>query len=166
MVLIKRFSLLIILLMATITLKSQTISYTYHSFMEDGCTVEYTPTIVNDTIYIVVCIKSEQLVFGENPTFSVRFFDDKVLQLYGQKISDNTQHGGIFISNFLVPTTQHKTIACFMVTDEQMAMFANGIAKIRLSTFPILHERIFKRDKIGFPLFESYRSIAAKVKKF
>ena len=66
--------------------QAQSVSYSYKPFSEESCTVSYTPVFVGDTEYIVVNVRSDRLVFSDNPIMMVRFFNtDQTLQLSGKK---------------------------------------------------------------------------------
>lgn len=147
--------------------QAQSVAYTYRPFAAEGCSVWYTPSIVNDTAYIVVSVQSDRLVFTDNPTMLVRFFgSDQVMQLSGIKMNTTTKHGGIVVSNVIVPTTDFQAMAMFMVTEEQMAMFEKGVEKIRFTTVPIAHERTFKKDKIGGKIYQNYKEVKTKNESF
>lgn len=47
-------------------------------------------------------------------------------------------------------------MAQFKITPEQFEKIKDGIAKVRLSTIPIEHERTFRKDKIGKKLYLFY----------
>ena len=42
------------------------------------------------------------------------------------------------------------------MTREQFELLREGVAKVRLSTLPIEHERTFKKDKLGKKLYNFY----------
>ena len=163
---LKRFSLLILIIVNVVQLGAQSVGYTYRPFADEGCTVIYTPTIVNDTAYIVVNVKSDRLMFNDNPSMLVRFFDDKTLQLQGKKFGVTLSEGGVIVGYVFIPTKSYCATSWFMVTEEQMDLFSQGVAKIRLNTQPIMHERTFKKDKIGIPLFQNYHEVKEKVENF
>ena len=156
-----------VLIACVIQLKAQSVSYTYKPFAEEGCTVSYTPVIVENEASIVVSVQSDRLVFSDNPTMMVRFFNtDQILQLEGKKLNTTSSNGGILIGNVLVPYTDMKAMAQFKITEDQIELFTKGVEKIRLSTFPIAHERVFKSDKIGMSLFQNYQVAKDKAKNF
>lgn len=159
--------LLMVLIACVMQLKAQSVSYTYKPFAEEGCAVSYTPVIVENEACIVVSVQSDRLVFSDNPTMMVRFFNtDQILQLEGKKLNITSSNGGILIGNVLVPYTDMKAMAQFKITEAQIELFKNGVEKIRLSTFPIVHERVFKSDKIGMPLFQNFQVAKDKAKNF
>ena len=148
-------------------LQAQSVSYTYRPFTEEGCSVSFTPVFVDNVGYIVVSVQSDRLVFSDNPTMKLRFFNtDQILQLEGKTLSATASSSGVLIGNVIVPITETKAMAQFKVTDAQMEMFKMGVEKIRLSTFPIVHERTFQNDKIGMSLFQKYQIAKQKAREF
>lgn len=163
----KHLLFLILIFTINIISQAQSVSYSYRLLAAEGCTVSITPTFVGDTAYLIVSIQSDRLVFNENPTMMVRFFNtDQLLQLSGQKISTTTSSGGVMISNVFVPITEMKSMAMFKVTDQEIESFKLGVERIRLSTLPITHDRTFRNDKIGMELYHSYQKEKQKAKSF
>ena len=161
----------ILLLLSFITfmvqLKAQTVSYSYRVFSDEGCTVSYTPSFVGDTAYIVVSVKSDRLVFSDNPTMMVRFFNtDEILQIEGKKLDATTSKGAFMVGYVFVPFSEVKAMAMFKVSDQDMEMFKSGVERIRLSTLPITHDRTFKTDMIGEDLYQNYQREKRKAKNF
>ena len=71
----------------------------------------------------------------------LRNFEDKVLKLDGTNLQARTETSGMLISNV------------FPVDIADVNFFKSGIAKVRLTTVPIVHERAFSRDLIGKYLY-------------
>lgn len=93
----KYIVLLLSLFTIMVDLQAQTVSYTYRPLSAEGCTVSYTPSFVGDTAYIVVSVQSDRLVFSDNPTMMVRFFNtDQILQLEGKKLDATSSEGGCY----------------------------------------------------------------------
>ena len=148
-------------------LQAQSASYTYKPFSAEGCTVSYTPVFVGDTAYIVVSVQSDRLVFSDNPTMMVRFFNtDQILQLSGKKMDATSSSGAVMVGSVFVPYTEMKTMAMFRVSEQEMESFKLGVERVRLSTLPITHDRTFNNDKIGMPLYQNYQSEKRKAKEF
>ena len=146
---------------------AQSVSYTYRPFAEEGCSVSYTPTFVGDTAYIVVSVESDRLVFSDNPTMMVRFYNtDQIIQLSGKKLDASSSKGAVMVGNVLVPFSEVKAMAMFKASEHDMEMFQLGVERIRLSTLPITHDRIFKRDMIGQELYQNYQVEKRKAKEF
>lgn len=158
---LKKIFLVAALLISAPCLKAQDIFYYHHLLEGDGCTVSFSSIYNNDTAYLIVSIKSEGVVFSDNPTMMLRFFDtDQVLILHGTKIQ-TTQENGAYI---LYPTTKQRSMAQFQVTELEMALFKSGIEKVRISTLPTTHEHIFQKDKIGALIYQDY--LQTKMRSF
>ncbi len=163
----KTVLLLFILVTIMVHLQAQTVSYTYRPFSAEGCTVSYTPTFIGDTAYIVVSVQSDRLVFSDNPTMMVRFFNtDQILQLEGKKLDATSSEGAVMVGYVFVPISEVKAMAMFKVSEQEMEMFKSGVERIRLSTLPITHDRTFNSDKIGMSLYQNYQSEKRKARDF
>jgi len=129
--------------------------------------VSYTPVFVGDTAYIVVSVQSDRLVFSDNPTMMVRFFNtDQILLLSGKKMDAISSSGAVMVGNVFVPYTETKAMAMFRVTEQRMEFFKLGVERVRLSTLPITHDRTFNYDKIGVQLYQNYLSVKKKAQDF
>ena len=147
--------------------QAQTVSYSYRLLSPEGCTVSYTPTFVGDTAYIVVSVQSDRLLFSDNPTMMVRFFNtDQTLQLEGKKLDATSSEGAVMVGYVFVPISEVKAMAMFKVSEQEMEKFKAGVERIRLSTLPITHDRIFKNDRIGQELYQNYQVEKRKAKNF
>lgn len=156
-----------LLVLGVFVLQAQSVSYTYKPFSAEGCTVSYTPVFVGDTAYIVVSVQSDRLVFSDNPTMMVRFFNtDQILQLSGKKMDATSSSGAVMVGSVFVPYTEMKAMAMFRVSGQEMESFKSGVERVRLSTLPITHDRTFNNDKIGIPLYQNYQSEKQKAKDF
>jgi len=164
----KRHGLFFILCFAFVAcLQAQSVSYTYKPFSAEGCMVSYTPVFVGDTAYIVVSVQSDRLVFSDNPTMMVRFFNtDQILLLSGKKMDAISSSGAVMVGNVFVPYTETKAMAMFRVTEQRMEFFKLGVERVRLSTLPITHDRTFNYDKIGVQLYQNYLSVKKKAQDF
>ena len=56
---------------------------------------------------------------------------------------------GFFVNNVMIPVSELSAIAQFSVSRDDIAFFESGIAKVRLTTVPIVHEKSFSYDVIG-----------------
>ncbi len=164
----KKYILFFTLWFAIMTyLQAQSVSYTYRPFADEGCFVTYTPSFIGDTAYIVVNIRSDRLVFNDNPIMMVRFFNtNQIIQLTGKKLDATSNDGAILVGNVLVPFSEVKAMAMFKVSEQEMELFKCGVERIRLSTFPITHDRTFHKDKIGIPLYMDYQIAKQKAQNF
>ena len=86
----------------------------------------------------------------------MRTFNDEVITLSGVVIGNGSQSAGIVSGNIVIPVTEISSTAQFKVPPEQFESIKSGIAKVRLDTTPMNHERIFKKDKIGKKLYQFY----------
>lgn len=139
---------------------AQSVSYTYKPLAAQGCSVEYSAIWQEGCPYIVVVISSDRLVFNETPTMMIRTFNDELIKSEGKAITASTSQGGIIVSNVVIPVTGIRVTAQFPITVEQIEMLQNGIAKVRISTIPLTHERTFKKDKIGKKLHSYFKKSA------
>ncbi|MDE6001962.1 MAG: hypothetical protein K2G76_00475, partial [Prevotella sp.] len=79
-----------------------------------------------------------------------------VIKLKGSLIDNHTKSVGRVEENVIQPETYVYSTAQFRITPEQFELIKNGIAKVRLSTIPVEHERTFRKDKIGRKLYQFY----------
>lgn len=149
----KRLLLISNIIIAFTQVSAQSVSYTYKPLAAQGCSVEYSAIWQEGSPYIVVAISSDRLVFNETPTMMIRTLNDELIKSEGKAITASTSQGGIIVSNVVVPVTGIRATAQFPITVEQIEMLQNGVAKVRISTIPLTHERTFKKDKID-PLVE------------
>ena len=105
-------------------------------------------------------------MFNDMPTMTVRLFDGDTIRLKGENVATSTSQGGVMVGNIFVPSTELKAIAQFPLSKEQVEMFTYGIAKVRISTIPLVHERTFKKDKIVKKLYSFFQESEASEKDF
>ena len=148
--------LTILLMLLALTSKAQTVSYTYKPFSSKGCTMKYSISKQDSLYYIVATVKSDKLKFLKEPTMMIRTFNDDVIKLQGALIDNSTQSVGIMSGNIMIPVTNVSSTAQFIITPVQLESLEAGVSKVRLSTTPIVHERSFKKDKIGKKIYELY----------
>ena len=160
----KRLLLISNIIIAFTQVSAQSVSYTYKPLAAQGCSVEYSAIWQEGSPYIVVAISSDRLVFNETPTMMIRTLNDELIKTEGKAITASTSQGGIIVSNVVVPVTGIRATAQFPITVEQIEMLQNGVAKVRISTIPLTHERTFKKDKIGKKL-HSYFKKSAKLEE-
>ena len=160
----KRLLLISNIIIAFTQVSTQSVSYTYKPLAAQGCSVEYSAIWQEGSPYIVVAISSDRLVFNETPTMMIRTLNDELIKSEGKAITASTSQGGIIVSNVVVPVTGIRATAQFPITVEQIEMLQNGVAKVRISTIPLTHERTFKKDKIGKKL-HSYFKKSAKLEE-
>ncbi len=118
--------------------------------------MKYSVTKQDTAYYIIATVSSDRLSFLKEPIMLIKNFDGQIIKLYGSNIGNSSETGGVLIGNIVCPITEINSTAQFKITPEQFESIKNGIAKVRLSTSPIEHEREFKKDKIGKTLYEFY----------
>ena len=79
-----------------------------------------------------------------------------MLELKGTLFDTDASSFSVDVGDFSVPMRMVNTMAQFKVTREQFELLREGVAKVRLSTLPIEHERTFKKDKLGKKLYNFY----------
>lgn len=162
----KRLLLISNIIIAFTQVSAQSVSYTYKPLAAQGCSVEYSAIWQEGSPYIVVAISSDRLVFNETPTMMIRTLNDELIKSEGKAITASTSQGGIIVSNVVVPVTGIRATAQFPITVEQIEMLQNGVAKVRISTIPLTHERTFKKDKIGKKLHSHFKKSAKLEENF
>ena len=154
----KRVLLLILITICTLSFEvyAQTVSYTYKPLAAEGCTMRYSVSRQNDSYYIIATVKSDRLLFLNEPTIKIRTFNVEVLTFSGKAIGNGSSSVGVISGNLVLPVSEISSTAQFEISEEQLALLNKGISKVRLSTTPIEHEKNFKKDKIGKKLHQFY----------
>ena len=77
----KRVLLLILITICTLSFEvyAQTVSYTYKPLAAEGCTMRYSVSRQNDSYYIIATVKSDRLLFLNEPTIKIRTFNGEGL---------------------------------------------------------------------------------------
>lgn len=148
--------LTILLMLLALTSKAQTVSYIYKPFSSQGCTMKYSISKQDSLYYIVVTVKSDNLMFLKEPTMMIRTFNDDLIIFHGALIDNSTQSVGVMSGNIVIPVTKVSSTAQFIISPAHLELLKAGVSKIRLSTTPIAHKRSFKKDKIGKKIYELY----------
>lgn len=146
----------IVLTMCSININAQTVGYTYRPLAAEGCNMEYGVAKQDTAYYIIATVKSDRLNFLKESTMLLKTFDGEVIKLYGSQIGSGSETAGIVSGNIVLPVTEISSTAQFKISPQQFEMLKNGVAKIRLSTIPIEHERTFAKDKIGKKLYQFF----------
>ena len=162
----KKIIILITIILYAVCINAQSVSYSYNILSEEGCTVNFTPTYIDNNAYLIVSIKSENLFFSEQPTILLKFSDETTLQLNGEKIATQSSSSSILVGQVMVPVSEIKTTAKFPLSEDEIILFQKGVIKIRISTLPYTHERVFKKDKIGFEIASLFKNAKYKNKDF
>lgn len=158
--------LLIIFLALGLETFAQTVGYSYRPLASEGCNMKYSVTKQDTTYYIIVTVRSDRLKFLKESTFLIKNFDGKIVKLHGDLIGNGSESAGLMVGNMMLPVTEINSTAQFKISPEQFEIIKNGIAKVRLSTIPIEHERTFKKDKIGKKLYQFYQKAKIKSEDF
>ena len=145
---------------------AKSISYLHKPLAAEGCEVSYSALQQDGQLYIVVSVKSDRLVFNDFPTLMLRNFDDIVLKLDGTNLQSRTETSGMLISNVYVPISELNAMAQFPVSSTDIDFFKSGIAKVRLSTVPIVHEKSFSQDIIGKYLYKTLHQASVSENAF
>lgn len=144
------------MLVMSMTMSAQTVGYTYRPLAAKGCRMEYGIVRQDSAWYIMTIVESDRLKFLKESMMKIRTFDGEVMELDGSLVSTDTESCGYVLGTFMVPVTAIYSTALFKITSKQLELLKNGIAKIRLSTIPIEHEKEFHKDKIGKKLYQLY----------
>lgn len=146
----------IVLTMCSININAQTVGYTYRPLAAEGCNMKYSVVKQDTAYYIIATVKSDRLNFLKESTMLLKTFDGEVIKLYGSKIGSSSETAGIVSGNIVLPVTEISSTAQFKISPQQFEFLKKGVAKIRLSTIPIEHERTFAKDKIGKKLYQFF----------
>lgn len=135
---------------------AQPVGYTHKAFLPEGCVVNYLVVMQNDSCFIEVNFDSDLSKFTDQPTMMVRTFDGTVFKLNGSTPVCKVESKLVERDGETKVVSGFYSTVRFCIEASQMEAMKNGIAKVRLSTTPYEHEREFKKDKIGKPLYEQY----------
>lgn len=155
-----------IVMMVSLPIKAQTVSYTYRPLAAEGCTMKYSVAKKDSSYFIIATVSSDRLVFLSDPSMKMRTFIGDVLTLDGKVIGNDNESIGVITGSIVLPISGIKSTAQFKVSPEQFEQIKMGISKIRLSMTPMNHERTFKKDKIGKKLYEFYLKLKNQVDVF
>ena len=148
--------LFIVLTMFSANINAQTVGYTYRPLAAEGCNMKYSVVKQDTAYYIIATVKSDRLNFLKESTMLLKTFDGEVIKLYGSQIASSSETAGIVSGNIVLPVTEISSTAQFKISPQQFELLKKGVAKIRLSTIPIEHERTFAKDKIGKKLYQFF----------
>lgn len=146
----------IVLTMFSANINAQTVGYTYRPLAAEGCNMKYSVVKQDTAYYIIATVKSDRLNFPKESTMLLKTFDGEVIKLYGSHIGSGSETAGIVSGNIVLPVTEISSTAQFKISPQQFELLKKGVAKIRLSTIPIEHERTFAKDKIGKKLYQFF----------
>ena len=146
----------IVLTMCSVNINAQTVGYTYRPLAAEGCNMKYSVVKQDTAYYIIATVKSDRLNFLKESTMLLKTFDGEVIKLYGSQIGSGSETAGIVSGNIVLPVTEISSTAQFKISPQQFELLKKGVAKLRLSTIPIEHERTFAKDKIGKKLYQFF----------
>ena len=158
--------LLILFIILGLETFAQTVGYSYRPLAVDGCNLKFSVTKQDTTYYVIVTVRSERLKFLKESIFLIKNFDGNIIKLKGDLIDNGSESAGFMVGNMMLPVTEINSTAQFRISPNQFELIKNGIAKVRLSTIPTEHERIFKKDKIGKKLYTFYLNARRKSEDF
>lgn len=129
------------------------IHYSYASFRAGNGMARYTVFSDEKDLFLAVTISSDEVIFfAEEPAMTFQNFNGTTLTLKGSSLGNT----GLFLTN-AEPSTNYAS-AQFKVKPDQVDFFQNGIRSVRITTVPNIHERSFRRDKIGRKLYKELLS--------
>ena len=146
----------IVLTICSVNINAQTVGYTYRPLAAEGCNIKYIVAKQDTAYYIIATLNSDILNFLKESTMLLKTFDGEVIKLYGSQIGSGSETAGIVSGNIVLPVTEISSTAQFKISPQQFELLKKGVAKIRLSTIPIEHERTFAKDKIGKKLYQFF----------
>ena len=146
---------------------ANSVSYSHRLLASDGCTVTYSAVQNNGRLKIVVSVESERLVFDSAPTMMLKNFKGEVLKLDGVNLQAGTAGStGVVVNNVVISSTNLKAMAEFPIDNNNIDFFASGISKVRLSTVPFVHEKVFYNDYIGEDLYSALLKVSTSGETF
>lgn len=156
---LRKFALILFLVLGTTSSFAQKISYNHKTLLKEGCTNVFTVVKQQDKFYVVITVNSYFLSFLNPPTLKIKDSTGKVYEFSGSIIGeDNITLGSAYNGTGYVGT-YNISKAQFEVTPEQFEILKGGIKKLRLSTVPYVHEKEFKKDKLGKKLYKAYEKL-------
>ena len=89
-------------------------------------------------------------------------FNGEVMKLDGVNLQSRSESAGVIVSNVVIPVTEISAMASFPISRDQIQFLRSGIQKVRLSTVPIVHEKTFSSDVIGYYLLGELNKAVAQ----
>ena len=158
----KKCFFLFLSLLCAISIKAQSVSYTYKPLAAEGCHVDYSPSWQDGKPYLVVSVRSDRMKFVAEPVLLLKTSEGETIRLEGKPLDVSTKSTGVVSGNIVIPIQEFNATAQFPITEEQISLLNKGISKVRISLIPMNHERTFKKDKIGKKLYQFYLKAKAK----
>lgn len=143
------------------------VGYSHKLLSDEGCTVYlYAAQEQDNTPLIVVTVQSDKLVFSEEPILLLKTFDGTVIESHGKNINASSTPYYITSGSVAIPVNTINAMAQFPITDDEVELLKDGISKIRLTTIPIKHEKEFKADIVGKPLYKLFQKVRSTDSSF
>ena len=136
------------------------------SYVAKGCKYTYNIAVQDSSCFVIVSFESGNNTFSAEPIMMLKTFNGEVISLQGITLEGKTSTYGIMSGSFMIPISTHRSMAQFPIRQQDIEKLNNGISKIRISTVPQVHEKEFKKDKIGQKLYTMYGQAIAKAREF
>lgn len=149
--------ILILLISNVLFAKKRYTEYCYKELSSVGICCKF--SIIKDSVtYLVLETQSFTNVLDATPKIQIRFFNDDTITLYSENVQTGNKTTVMATVNGLSAGSINSVTsrAKFPLKDGDIKKFALGIKKIRISTIPNVHEREFKKDKIGYRIYKLY----------
>lgn len=146
------------LMLVCASANAQDASYSHDTFSKDGCHVEYSSIRQDKKAFIIVAVDNGgSLGFTDSPEMLLRTGDNEVLKLSGKNLGFREKKGDTyFFGDTFHDTSSQVGMAQFEITEAQIKKLKSGVIKVRLTTTPFIHEKEFKKDKIGEKLYKAF----------
>lgn len=135
-------------------------------YRSQGMLFSYTILLQDNQKYIVVSMETGQQAFVQPPILMFKTFEDDVIKMEGTVVDDKNSNGGVMVSGIFVPISVRTFIAQFKISDEEVELLRKGIKKVRLTTLPKQHEKVFSKDKLGVKLYNMFVNAQEKQNDF
>lgn len=135
------------------------VSYVHDPFSDEGCIVIMAPALSEDKACLVVSVQSEQLALPDQVRLEMESMDGQQMVLEGMSLGQISRLGRAPASGIMHPEGMENNAAQFDMDGAAIRFLEKGIRRVRLSTQPTVHEKAFKKDKIGKKLFKAFRSL-------
>jgi len=155
----KKIVILTLFLLQALTMCAQSVSYSYKPLAAEGCSVEYTAYRMDSVSSIIVRVSSNRLLFANNPQMLLKLTDGEIIKLNGVSLNATTSSDANLVGDVVLSSTSYNAQAQFYIMEEQIEKLKKGVIKVRISTTPRVHEREFKKDKIGLALYQAFQTL-------
>lgn len=155
----KRFLLIFLFCLQAITMFAQTVAYKHKNMSSNGGVFEFSAYKIDSVKYLVVRVSSDGLTLVNNPQLLLKVAEGDVVKLVGKTQNTTSESGTVLVGNIAANYSEIISTAIFEITDEQIEKLKDGVMKIRLTTIPVVHEKEFKRDKIGRKLYDAFLKV-------